>query len=139
MKRDILNKGMIRRATSALLMMLLTATAAWADDSGNFGTMSGDTPGNNTAWSYDSSSKTLTISGMGALAEYSGTTVTRNSTDNRPFAAYKNDCEYIVINEGITSIGERDFAYMNSVSNVSIPASVTLTSMSPRRAAARWR
>lgn len=61
---------------------------------------------------------------MGALTEYTDNTVNL-STDDRPFKAYKDDCTSIVIGDGITSIGYRDFAFMNSVRSVSIPASVT--------------
>jgi hypothetical protein len=107
-----------RTALILLLATLLTATAAqtaWADGtSGSFGT--------SATWSYDTSTKTLTISGTGTLTDYASVNL---STDNRPFASYKGECTTIVIGEGITSIGVSDFAFMNSVTSVSIPASVT--------------
>ena len=106
-----------RTALILLLATLLTATAAqtaWADGtSGSFGT--------SATWSYDTSTKTLTIGGTGALNDYT----VNQATDDRPFKDYKGECTTIVIGEGITSIGVRDFAFMNAVTSVSIPASVT--------------
>ena len=106
-----------RTALILLLATLLNATAAqtaWADGtSGSFGT--------SATWSYDTSTKTLTIGGTGALNDYT----VDLGTDNRPFASYKGECTTIVIGEGITSIGVSDFSFMNSVTSVSIPASVT--------------
>ncbi len=117
MKRIIHFLSTSRTALILLLATLLTATTAqtaWADGtSGSFGT--------NATWSYDTSTKTLTIGGTGALNDYT----VNLATDNRPFASYKDECTTIVIGEGITSIGVRDFAFMNSVTSVSIPASVT--------------
>ena len=120
MNRIIHTLSTSRTALILLLTTLLTTTTAqtaWADGtSGSFGT--------SATWSYDTSTKTLTISGTGALTNYASGTVNLQ-TDNRPFASYKDDCTTIVIAEGITSIGVRDFAFMNSVTSVSIPASVT--------------
>ena len=120
MNRTIHFLSTSRTALILLLATLLTATAAqtaWAQDtSGSFGT--------SATWSYDTSTKTLTIGGTGALTDYASGTV-NTQTDNRPFARYKGECTTIVIDKGITSIGVRDFAFMNSVTSVSIPASVT--------------
>ena len=117
MNRTIHFLSTSRTALILLLATLLTATAAqtaWADGtSGSFGT--------SATWSYDTSTKTLTIGGTGALNDY-----TMNlATDNRPFKDYVGQCTTIVIGEGITSIGKYDFANMNAVTSVSIPASVT--------------
>ena len=120
MNRTIHFLSTSRTALILLLATLLTATAAqtaWAQDtSGSFGT--------SATWSYDTSTKTLTIGGTGALTDYASGTV-NNQTDNRPFASYKGECTTIVIDKGITSIGVRDFAFMNAVTSVNIPASVT--------------
>ena len=117
MNRTIHFLSTSRTALVLLLATLLTATAAqtaWADGtSGSFGT--------SATWSYDTSTKTLTIGGTGALNDYT----VNLSTDNRPFKDYVDQCTTIVIGEGITSIGKYDFAYMNAVTSVSIPASVT--------------
>ena len=117
MNRTIHFLSTSRTALILLLATLLTATAAqtaWADGtSGSFG--------ESATWSYDTSTKTLTISGTGALNDYT----VDLATDNRPFKDYVGQCTTIVIGEGITSIGKYDFAYMYAVTSVSIPASVT--------------
>ena len=110
----------VSRQVLVAVFMLLTTTTVWAEvingGPNSFGT--------NATWSYDTSTHTLTISGTGALTGYNSNTVNLQD-DTRPFTAYKDDCTTIVINEGITSIGNRDFAYMYNVTSVSIPASVT--------------
>ncbi len=117
MNRIIHTLSTSRTALILLLATLLNATAAqtaWADGtSGSFGT--------SATWSYDTSTKTLTIGGTGALNDYT----VNQATDDRPFKDYKGECTTIVIGEGITSIGECAFSYMNAVTSVSIPASVT--------------
>jgi hypothetical protein len=59
--------------TLAMIAGLMPApvTVYAETDSGNFGVKneSGD-PGSNATWSYDSETKTLTITGEGCLAEY---------------------------------------------------------------------
>ena len=82
--------GVVRRAAMLLLVMMLTATTAWADDSGSCGT--------NVTYSYVESTHTLTISGSGAMADY-------EYSYYQPWYDYAYKIKTIVIENGVTSIG----------------------------------
>ena len=72
--------------------------------------------GKNLTWSL-SSTGTLTISGKGAMAEY--------SNGNMPWAAYKNQIKSVVLAKGITSIAYLSFSGYTKLTSVQIPDSVT--------------
>ena len=72
--------------------------------------------GNNVTWEYNSTSKTLTISGTGAMKDY-------NSAPD--WSTYKQNIEKIVIDSGVTSIGNSAFSSCSSLTSVTIPNSVT--------------
>ena len=59
----------------------------------------------------------LTISGTGAMANYSS---------NQPWAAFKSDITTAVIEDGVTRIGIRDFYQFTALTSVSIASSVTI-------------
>ena len=61
---------------------------------------------------------TLTISGTGAMADYA-------EASGQPWTAMHSDIKAIVINEGVTSIGNYAFSLCEEATSVSIPASVT--------------
>lgn len=80
--------------------------AATGDDSGTIG---------DCTWEYISSDKTMRISGHGAMADYS-------EKSQPPFLMY--DIETIIIDDGVTHIGDRSFAYATSLKQLSIADSV---------------
>ena len=100
------NSNLMTRVALTLLVMMLTATTAWADDSGSCG--------NNVTYYYSESTHTLTISGSGAMENY-GTS---------PWYSYRKDIKAVVIEDGVTYIGESAFRSC-FLTSVSIPNSVT--------------
>ena len=91
-----------------LLVLLLTATTgAWAQTQWT----SGDC-------TVTLNNGTLTVSGNGAMEDYQDTNYT-------PWYGYRSDIETIVIESGVTSIGNFDFSRFVKLESVSIPASVT--------------
>ena len=76
--------------------------------------------GNNATWTLDSDG-VLTISGTGAIANYSWW-----STERAPWRDYrKTDIKKIVVEEGITTIGRYAFYECAAVTEVSVADSVT--------------
>lgn len=81
---------------------------ARADESG--------TCGNNATWTYSEKTQTLTISGSGRMYNY--------DWECSPFFN-RSDINKVVIESGISSIGNFAFQNCNNVSFISIPNSVT--------------
>jgi uncharacterized repeat protein (TIGR02543 family) len=61
-----------------------------------------DSCGNNVHYSYDSATKILSIFGTGAMADYDST--------NMPWKDYCLDIENVIIDHGVTSIGDAAFS-----------------------------
>ncbi|MBQ2991450.1 MAG: leucine-rich repeat domain-containing protein, partial [Clostridia bacterium] len=79
---------MMKKIFAMLLLLVLcvglAVTASAAPDTGTTG---------KCTWSFDDSTGVLTISGSGAMADYSG-------SNDQPWASYKDSIQTIVINEG---------------------------------------
>ena len=71
----------------------------------------------NLTWTLDADG-TLTISGTGAMKDY-------NAADNLSPAHMNSDVKKVVIEDGVTSIGELAFYKCSSLTNITIPDSVT--------------
>ncbi|GHT67718.1 hypothetical protein FACS189452_05980 [Bacteroidia bacterium] len=85
-----------------------TAAANAQETSGSCGT--------NATWSYNTSTKVLTISGTGAMTNYSG--------GNAPWDSYSTQITSVSIT-GVTSIGINAFFLYSGLTSVSIGNSVT--------------
>ena len=73
--------------------------------------------GDNATWSYEST--TLTISGTGEMYDY---TIEDYQT-TAPWKAYAETMTSLVIEDGITSIGNNAFAGCEKLNSVTYPAS----------------
>lgn len=76
------------------------------------------TCGTNVTWSFDSETGVLTISGEGAIAGY-------QTVSNVPWNTYKDSILYVVIEDGVTSVGQYAFTDLSKLTVVIIPESVT--------------
>lgn len=98
-------------AMICLLLPLLTANvyAASATDGGKWGSLN---------WSYSKSGSihTLTISGKGQIPDYDSSTA--------PYDIYKNKIQRIIIEDGVTRIGERAFAYYSLLDTIQFNGNV---------------
>ena len=86
---------------------MLLPLAVHADDSG--------TCGDNVSYIYEEATGTLTISGTGAMTDYS-------YDYSAPWSSY---CEKVVLNEGVTSVGYYAFFRCSGLTSIEIPNSVT--------------
>lgn len=73
--------------------------------------------GHNLVWSL-SCDGTLTISGSGAMADWS-------SSDKVPWYSYRSSITTVNIRDGVTSVGNRAFIECTALTSVTIPNSVT--------------
>lgn len=86
--------------------------------------------GKNATWSYNAATKTLSISGSGDMTDYHCDPV-MGEYNRPPWDTYREEIEHVIINDGITSIGQQAFGstwvegnYLNLCS-VSIAPTVT--------------
>ncbi|MBR4844817.1 MAG: leucine-rich repeat protein, partial [Bacteroidaceae bacterium] len=76
------------------------------------------TCGNNANFTLDFSTGVLTINGTGAMTNYS-------TASPSPWYDYRNDITSVVIEDGITAIGNYAFYYHSAIPSITIPDSVT--------------
>ena len=68
--------------------------------------------GDSAAWDYDNIQNTLIISGAGATYDYNW------KTENYPWSLLKEDITSILVNEGITRIGNANFHGFNNITTI---------------------
>lgn len=103
-------------ALCLLLAMLPVSASAQAVTSGTCGT--------NVTWSFDSSTGRLTISGTGPMQDYDETAPSYN---HAPWISAQLSVHIteVVIEEGVTTIGEYAFYWLDHLVSVTVPESVT--------------
>mgnify|MGYP003293015244 CR=1 FL=1 len=74
----------------------------------------------NITWSLDTSTGVLTLSGEGSMKDY-----WCNEVTSAPWGAYYTDIKEVVIQSGVTSIGNYAFYGCSSLASVTIPEGVT--------------
>ncbi|MBQ4101101.1 MAG: leucine-rich repeat domain-containing protein [Oscillospiraceae bacterium] len=73
--------------------------------------------GNSATYTFDSTTRTLTISGSGAIQDC--------SSDTAPWSSYRDSIKSIVISEGVTQIGNSAFEKANLLQSVTMPSTIT--------------
>lgn len=100
-----------------LQKLMCMAVAAMACMSVNAQATNGSC-GDNATWSYDADEATLTISGTGAMANYT------DDPSSTPWADYRTSIRKVVIGDGITSVGNCAFNLFTALTDVTIGESV---------------
>jgi hypothetical protein len=102
---------MKKKLFSIIALLCLTVSSAWADGSWTSG-----------GCDVTLVSSTLTVSksatGNGAMTDFA-------SMGDQPWNSYKDNITSVVIESGVTSIGQNAFAYCSNLTSIEIPASVT--------------
>lgn len=77
-------------------------------------------------WQFDYATGTVTISGQGPMESYDRTEVSANTyRSSAPWCQYGSDIKRVVIEEGITNVGECAFTDLPNLRSISIPRTVT--------------
>ena len=92
--------------------LMLLPLAAFADSKGKCG--------DNLTWNYEEATHTLTISGSGAMKNYDYVYYKAPWLDD-----YRNDIREVIIEDGVTTIGDDAFDFCSALTTVTIPSSVT--------------
>ena len=104
------------------IILGILAFPAFADDLPTSGSCAPLDSDSTCAWSFDADTNTLSITGQGKMANYGFENKTRTTTS--PWFAYTKQIQNIIIENGITNIGQAAF-YGTQVENIKIPNSVT--------------
>ena len=105
----------MKKTISALICLVLVICTA-IGTTPVFGAKSGAC-GDGVEWSYNSTDHILTISGDGAMNDF--------TSSGMPWASFKAEMISVVIGEGVSSIGANAFYLCTSLTDITIPASVT--------------
>ena len=113
------------------LMMLVTMIPSFSFADETSGAASGATStamsgncgatGSDVKWNFDTATGTLTISGTGAMADYT----VNGTVDDRPWKDYAESITKVQISEGVTSLGRCAFQNLTALKETNIPASIT--------------
>ncbi len=100
-----------------------TAAAAVVLTEGNCGTTGSES---SVTWSYNPTTKTLTISGTGQMMYY-GSALGGDSQyhSTAPWSHFDSEIETVIVENGVTYIGSYAFAYCTALTSVSLPATVS--------------
>ena len=99
------------KKTLLLLLIAALPLMAWADSSG--------TCGINVTWTFVESTGTLTISGTGSMYDYKST-----KPSDVPWYSYRDKIKSVIIEEGISRIGNVVFWHCSNLASVTIPSTV---------------
>ena len=106
----------MKQAALSFILTLFPIMAS-ADGNGTFG--------ENLTWSYVEATSTLTISGTGAMTNYSIVYYGASIYIGTPWRYNVSSIKKIIIESGVTSIGNCVFYNCSSLTSVTIPNSVT--------------
>ena len=117
------------RLLSALLalamLFALMPTAAFADDSteNNIITYDCGKNGDKVTATLDTDTGVMTISGSGKMADY-------DSYYNQPWAGQRDNIKHLVVENGVTSIGNNAFRYCTNLIDADMSKALSLRSIS---------
>ena len=99
-----------------------SGTGSGTKSAATYGTCGATENESDVTWSFDKTSGTLTISGTGAMADYTKN-ITSSDAD-QPWKAYTNEIKQVCIKNGVTRIGAFAFNGLGTVESYQIAGSV---------------
>ncbi len=113
------------RLVSALLavamMLALLPTAAFAEDSTTIKYDCGENGNNSVVATLDTVTGVMTISGSGAMADY--------DKNPQPWADQKDNIKYLVVGNGVTTIGNNAFSGCTNLKNIDLSKASCLSTI----------
>lgn len=110
----------MKKIISILLVLLMTVSilplGIMAEDAITDGVLT---------WSYDETTKTLTVSGEGDMPDYEWIEPDDWKEDNMRLPKEWTRAEHVVIEEGVTSIGDWAFMRFGAMSDITLPETLT--------------
>ena len=100
----------LQRLTMTLMLVMLTAMTAWAATNGTI-------PNSTLSWEYNTTTKTLYISGSGAMPNLQSSSSYKMPWEQSG-SDYKADIEHINIEAGVTTIGDYNFDNVSNLQDV---------------------
>lgn len=112
-------KTTLKKGFSVFLSIVLLISTLFAMDITVATAATKGSCGDNAEWSYNVATSTLTISGTGATKDYNAV------LSKVPWESYKPLMTKLVVNEGITVIGNYSFYNCVKLTSVSLPSTLT--------------
>ena len=103
----------------AVLMLLLAPATQLRANAAETGTC-----GDDLTWTLDDAG-TLTISGTGAMDDYTYENDNFSSKSTAPWYSYRENIQSVVVEDGVTTIGDYAFYDYSNLSSVTIGKDVT--------------
>lgn len=100
----------IKQLSLTLLLLITAAAGAWAQG-----------PWTSGSCTLTLNNGTLTVSGNGAMADY-------ESPTDRPWDNNRNDITSVVVESGVTTVGQGAFYYSENLTSVTLPEGLTAIS-----------
>ena len=115
-------KGLMKVLSIILAIMMVVATVPITATAATSGTC-----GENVYWNFDEDTGTLTISGTGKMDDYEDLELTSSDIVlQRPWESFSDVIVSVVINEGVTSVGNFAFCECTHIESVILPDSLKL-------------
>lgn len=109
----------LRRAFITFLSAVLVFTTAFSVNVTVATAATSGSCGKNATWSFDENAGTLTISGTGDVKDYNAV------ISKVPWEKYKPNIKKVIVNSGITSIGNYCFFNCVNLTSVYLPSTIT--------------
>lgn len=108
----------MKKITSLFLSLILLLNIVLTCQISSLAATATGTYGENLAWSLNTDTGELTISGTGEMKNVA-------SSSDMPWASYNQVIKSVTVKNGVTSIGNHAFGYCSSLKSVSLPNSLT--------------